>query len=134
MCEKEIVQSKMKLENFPLESLSKETLIEIIKGYDKSKNESNQQLDFYKKKCSQLKRRESEQVIKLQKRSKKFSQEIKILQNEYHEYHGDINKWFQKELRNMRKSFESATKPDDDDYDSDDSCDSIDSVYDSDDE
>ncbi len=134
MCEKEIVQSKMKLENLPLESLSKETLIEIIKGYDKSKNESVQHLDLYKKKYSQLKRSESKQLSNFKKRSKKFSQEIKNLQREYYECHGHVNTWFHKELRNMRKTFDNYIKTEYDDYDSDDSCDSVDSLYDSDDE
>jgi len=122
MCEKEIVQSKMNLVNFPLESLSKEALIEIIKGYDKAQTLKNTEVDELKKRNTKLEidnedLKENVDYYKQEcslfiKNCKSLCKDIKILQTKYYE---DINGYFMNELRDLKRNYGYGQ------YDSDDS-------------
>ena len=113
MCEKEIVQLKMKLENFPIESLSKENLIEIIKGYDNAlTNNTNKEVEALKKRNKELETDNEDlkgrveffkdECSRFIRKSKTLCQDIKALQKKYYE---DINGYFMNELRQLRFNY-----------------------------
>ncbi|MCP4052240.1 MAG: hypothetical protein GY739_04075 [Mesoflavibacter sp.] len=103
----------MKLENFPIESLSKENLIEIIKGYDNAlTNNTNKEVEALKKRNKELETDNEDlkgrveffkdECSRFIRKSKTLCQDIKALQKKYYE---DINGYFMNELRQLRFNY-----------------------------